>query len=153
MQDDGYTLRPVVGIVNSQLAILQKNHRNNAILMVLYICNQLGGNFMSTTGEKIKYLRKQRGISAEKLAKELKVSPATIYRYENGDIEKMPTSTISSIASLLGTTPSYLMGWDSDNNSKLTKERPKVRSLARRMDKLSDDDLDLINDLLDKFDK
>ncbi|WP_242363089.1 helix-turn-helix domain-containing protein [Limosilactobacillus antri] len=108
---------------------------------------------MSTTGEKIKYLRKQRGISAEKLAKELKVSPATIYRYENGDIEKMPTSTISSIASLLGTTPSYLMGWDSDNNSKLTKERPKVRSLARRMDKLSDDDLDLINDLLDKFDK
>lgn len=108
---------------------------------------------MSTTGEKIKYLRKQRGISAEKLAKELKVSPATIYRYENGDIEKMPTSTVSSIASLLGTTPSYLMGWDSDNNSKLTKERPKVRSLARRMDKLSDDDLDLINDLLDKFDK
>lgn len=108
---------------------------------------------MSTTGEKIKYLRKQRGISAEKLAKELKVSPATIYRYENGDIEKMPTSTISSIASLLGTTPSYLMGWDGDNNSKLTKERPKVRSLARRMDKLSDDDLDLINDLLDKFDK
>ena len=45
------------------------------------------------------------------------------------------------------------MGWDNNENSKSTNERAKVRSLARRMDKLSDDDLDLINDILDKFDK
>lgn len=119
---------------------------------MIYVTNT-GGNLMNTTGDKIKKLRKQRGISAEKLAKELKVSPATIYRYENGDIEKMPTSILSSIASFLGTTPSYLMGWDNNENSKSTNERAKVRSLARRMDKLSDDDLDLINDILDKFDK
>ena len=41
-----------------------------------------------TTGERMKIRRKDIGLSAEKLAETLGVSPATIYRYENGEIEK-----------------------------------------------------------------
>ena len=55
--------------------------------------------------------RKAIGISAEKLADMLGVSPATIYRYENGDIEKVPGDRLGPIANALQTTPAYLMGW------------------------------------------
>ncbi|MBQ3503700.1 MAG: helix-turn-helix domain-containing protein [Oscillospiraceae bacterium] len=64
-----------------------------------------------TTGQRIKHRRKEIGVSAEKLAEMLGVSPATIYRYENGDIEKVPGDRLGPIAEALQTTPVYLMGW------------------------------------------
>lgn len=65
-----------------------------------------------TTGQRIKDRRKAIGLSAERLAEMLGVSPATIYRYENGDIEKVPGDRLGPIASTLHTTPAYLMGWE-----------------------------------------
>ena len=41
-----------------------------------------------TTGERIKCRRKELSMSAEQLAEKVSLSPATIYRYEKGDIEK-----------------------------------------------------------------
>ena len=62
--------------------------------------------------------RKAIGLSAEKVAEILSVSPATIYRYENGDIEKVPGDRLGPIASALQTTPAYLMGWtDGDRDA------------------------------------
>ena len=51
-------------------------------------------------------------MSAERLAEKVGVSPATIYRYEKGDIEKVPVDVIKDIAKALNTTPAYLMGWE-----------------------------------------
>lgn len=65
-----------------------------------------------TTGERIKFRRKEIGFSAEKVADIIGVSPATIYRYEKGDIEKVPGDVLFSIAKALHTTPAYLMGWE-----------------------------------------
>lgn len=59
----------------------------------------------------MKHRRKEIGMSAERLAELLGVSPATIYRYENGDIEKVPGDRLEPIANALMTTPAYLMGW------------------------------------------
>ena len=64
-----------------------------------------------TTGERMKERRKSLGISAEYVAEKLGVSPATIYRYEKGDIEKMPGNVLEPISMILCTTPAYLMGW------------------------------------------
>ncbi len=64
-----------------------------------------------TTGQRIKSRRKEIGMSAESLAEALGVSPATIYRYENGEIEKVPGDRLEPIANALHTTPAYLMGW------------------------------------------
>lgn len=58
--------------------------------------------------------RKAIGMSAERLAELLGVSPATVYRYENGDIEKVPGDRLAPIAAALNTTPAYLMGWEND---------------------------------------
>ena len=65
-----------------------------------------------TTGQRMKERRKAIGLSAERVADILGVSPATIYRYENGDIEKVPGGRLGPIADALCTTPAYLMGWN-----------------------------------------
>lgn len=64
-----------------------------------------------TVGERMKYRRKELKITAEQVAKQLNLSPATIYRYEKGDIEKVPSHILLSIAEALQTTPAWLMGW------------------------------------------
>ena len=46
-----------------------------------------------TVVQRMKERRKELGFSAEYIAEELKVSAATIYRYEKGDIEKLPLNT------------------------------------------------------------
>lgn len=64
-----------------------------------------------TTGERMKARRKELGYSAEYVAEKLGVSPSTIYRYEKGEIEKMPGDILAPIAEILRTTPARLMGW------------------------------------------
>ena len=60
----------------------------------------------------MKQRRRQIGMSPERVAEILGLSPATIYRYENGDIEKVPGDRLEPIAKALQTTPAYLMGWE-----------------------------------------
>lgn len=68
-----------------------------------------------TTGERIKCRRKELSMSAEQLAEKVNLSPATIYRYEKGDIEKVPADILKKIARALNSSPAYLMGWESEN--------------------------------------
>lgn len=68
-------------------------------------------------GERIKQRRLELGYTADMLAKMLNKNRATIYRYENGDIENMPIDVLEPLAKALNTTPAYLMGWkDSDQS-------------------------------------
>lgn len=97
-----------------------------------------------TVGERIKALRKEKGISVDKLAESICKDRATIYRYESMDIEKMPTSVLEPLAKALGTTPAYLMGWDEDNKvSPLPAEniymRPVYNSAAAGFNILAQD--------------
>ncbi|PLA00128.1 cI-like repressor [Streptococcus anginosus] len=63
-------------------------------------------------GSKIKQRRQEMSISVDELAQKLNVSRTTIYRYEKGEISKMPTETLEKIARILNTTPAYFMGWN-----------------------------------------
>lgn len=67
-----------------------------------------------TTGERMKQRRKDIGMSAETIAQQLGVSPSTIYRYECGDIEKIPGDILAPLAKSLQTTQAWLMGWQDD---------------------------------------
>ena len=66
-----------------------------------------------SVGENIRRRRKQLSMSAEALAEAIGVAPTTIYRYENGAIEKVDSAKLEDIAFVLKTTPSDLMGWGS----------------------------------------
>lgn len=92
-----------------------------------------------TTGQRMKLRRKELGLSAELVADKLGVSPSTIYRYENGDIEKQPGDILEPLANILKTTPAFLMGWaDADvfpvENDEASQARAKVISELPDMD-------------------
>ncbi len=57
---------------------------------------------MMNTNEKIRQMRKKMKISAQTLADSIGVSKATLYRYENGEIEKIPMNILEKIAKELG---------------------------------------------------
>ena len=61
-------------------------------------------------GERIKAYRKEKHISVEKIANELGVSKATVYRYEDSTIEKIPVKVFSQLCDILGVTAAELMG-------------------------------------------
>lgn len=64
------------------------------------------------TGERMKQLRKEKDIPMDAIAEAMNVSVATVYRYENGDIEKVPGNMLDPLSKVLDTTPAYLMGWE-----------------------------------------
>ena len=65
-----------------------------------------------TIGERIKERRKELKMNGEELAKKIGKNRATLYRYENGEIENLPLDILEPIARALDTTPVYLMGWE-----------------------------------------
>lgn len=65
-----------------------------------------------TTGERLKRLRKEKGLSADELGAMIGKDRSTIYRYERGDIENATIDVIPRLARALQTTPQHIMGWD-----------------------------------------
>ena len=72
-------------------------------------------------GQKIKARRQALGLSADELGQLIGKNRATIYRYENNDIENLPTTALEPLAKALDVSPSYLMGWNSSDDVDLTK--------------------------------
>lgn len=91
-------------------------------------------------GDRIKEARQRLGYSAEQVAAFLGVSPATVYRYENGDISKLPSKFIKPLADYLCVTPSYLMGWSDDLPEQDDRlQTVEARILARGIDSMPKD--------------
>ena len=68
--------------------------------------------------DRIKYKRNELGKTLEEVGQMVGVTKATIQRYENGNIQNIPSDKIELLASALNTTPAYLMGWEDDKKSK-----------------------------------
>ena len=87
-------------------------------------------------GQRIKEARQALGYSAEQVASFLNVAPATVYRYENGDISKLPAKFIRPLADYLCVSPAYLMGWDGTSSAILAPDEMNLivtyRSLSPR---------------------
>lgn len=84
------------------------------------------------TGEAIRNRRKEVGISADALAAALGVARSTIFRYENGEIEKLPAQLIEPMASALNTTPAKLFGWEIQEGE-LPEEIHIINRAAKKM--------------------
>ena len=72
-----------------------------------------------TTGQKIKALRLEKGMSQEELGAKIGVKKAAINKYETGVVVNLKKSTIAKLAEALDTSPIYLMGWESESLSPL----------------------------------
>lgn len=71
-----------------------------------------------TMGERIRILRKQHNMTQGELGTRLGVGRSAILKYEKGEVENLPRSTIEKMSILFGVSPSYLMCFDEwDKNS------------------------------------
>lgn len=82
---------------------------------------------MENIGYRIKKRRKDLGYTASQLAELVGKDRATIYRYENGDIESLPTPIIIPLSNALKTTPAYLLGFDDERL--ISKEKLDLQHL------------------------
>ena len=67
-----------------------------------------------TVGERIKYLRIEKGMTQDELGEKVGVKKAAINKYETGIVVNLKRDMISKLAYALDTTPAYLMGWEDE---------------------------------------
>ena len=89
-----------------------------------------------TTGERIKELRIQNGMTMEELADKLGVQKAAVYKYESGKVVNLKRDTIEKLANIFNVSPSYIMCMEDDTEDEglsdyleMLKNRPECRML------------------------
>ena len=98
-----------------------------------------------TTAERIKQRRKDLGLRAEDVAERIGVSRSTMFRYENGEIEKLPINHLVPIAKALHTSVDYLMGWTEDEKEPIPLDEDRLdQEFVRLFEQLGNEQKDLI---------
>ena len=77
-------------------------------------------------GDRIRLRRNQLDKTLEEVGKIVGVTRATIQRYENGNIQNIPSDKIELLAKALKTTPAYIMGWEDDETIKQNVQERKI---------------------------
>ena len=90
-----------------------------------------------TMGERIRTLRIEHKMSMSELGKCLGVGKTAILKYEKGQVENLPRSTIEKMAVLFGVSPSYLMCFDQwdENNEALSDEVKLIERIQAKWGK------------------
>ena len=89
--------------------------------------------------QRIKELRKEKGLTLEQVADIVGVGKSTVRKWETGMIANMKRDKIALLAKALGTTPAYLMGWKevekeiSPSEPTLTEGEKMMLELFRRI--------------------
>lgn len=84
-------------------------------------------------GRRIRERRNELKISADELGKRIGKDRSTIFRYEKGEIEKLPLEILDPIAAALNTTPEVLLGWDEKYVAETQKNNDIVTDIIIRM--------------------
>lgn len=98
-------------------------------------------------GERIKQRRLERGMTLEDVAKIVKVTRATIQKYENSVISTIPYEKIILLSEALMVSPAWLMGW-SEPEKPPEELTPKQLALIEQIRHLTDQQVDAILTLL-----
>lgn len=99
-------------------------------------------------GDIIRRERIKCGLSQEELAKSIGSTKQAIYKYESGIVSNIPMDKVEIIASRLGVTPSYLTGWEDED-----EENPHELKLITAFDKLSIDDQIIVSNWVEDYEK
>ena len=91
-------------------------------------------------GARVRTLRRARGLTQERLAEALDLSPQQVQKYEGG-VSRISASTILKIAAVLSVTPASLFP--------AAAVETTAQELAQRIALLSDADQGLVSALVD----
>lgn len=113
-----------------------------------------------TTGERLKFLRNSKKLTLDEVAAAAGTIKQTIYKYEHNIVTNIPKERIEVLASILETTPAYLLCLVDDpdpniNYNKLIRDLMKI-DIQRANDRegmrllsIPDVDLDIAVQLAD----
>lgn len=88
-------------------------------------------------GERIRDLRKAKGITQIEMARLLSTTKQTISKYEKGIVTNIPSDRVEALAKILDTTPEYILAWDEKETKKpiisdgLTEAQMKLIDFAK----------------------
>lgn len=69
--------------------------------------------------DKLKSRREELGLTLQEIGDYIRVSKATVQRYESGEIKNLKLETIEKLAEILKVSPAYLMGWKEEKPNPL----------------------------------
>ena len=106
-------------------------------------------------GERIKAIRKQKGITLADLGARLGISESNMQRYESGKIASVSIDFINRLAPILEVKPEWLIGWNKDDTpqgyyldsetaeyAETLRTRPEMRILFSASRGISKEDME-----------
>ena len=101
--------------------------------------------------DRIRILRKEKGLTLEEVGNRVGVGKSTVRKWESGQIANMRRDKIALLASALGVSPAYLMGWpenDAPTDTPPSSPDPEMEEFIRRFLALSPENRRRILDLM-----
>lgn len=106
---------------------------------------------MGTFQERLKFLRKERNLTIEELAKNLGSAKSTISRYENG-LREPKKDFLELLCNYFDVSTDYLLGKTDNRNIETKKEINATTIAAHRLgdiEDLPDEAIDQLNDYIE----
>lgn len=117
--------------------------------------------------QRIKELRIAAGLTQEELGEKIGLQKSAIAKYENGRVENIKRSTIQAMADLFGVKPSYILGFDEEEEqedgyyldpeaAEIAQEvydRPELKVLFDASRNVSAEDLRFVVEMIDRMAK
>jgi transcriptional regulator with XRE-family HTH domain len=99
---------------------------------------------------RIKQVRKDKGLSQQKLATLTKIHISNIGRYERGDAQPS-AEVLNSIAKILEISPDYLINGTIDDKAENSLTDNELLNQFKKVEQLPDDKKHLVKEFLDAF--
>ena len=108
--------------------------------------------------QRIKALRKEKGLTLEQVANIVGVGKSTVRKWETGMIANMKRDKIANLAKALDTTPAYLMGWSENENKEINTPDKVELTEGEKLwlelyHQLSNDTKEVFINMMSSFDK
>ena len=89
-------------------------------------------------GKRLQMLRKRANLSVDELASLIGKDRATVYRYERGDIRKLPFELLEPLARAFNVTPADVIGLVNEDDLILSVEEKKLVLAYRNQPNMKD---------------
>ncbi len=105
---------------------------------------------MQQLGERIKYLRKQKGLSQTDLANQVGISYAQVGRYETKGAQPS-AEVVKKMADVLGVSPDYLINGSSEEQAHANLNDAELIQQFKAVEQMGEEDKNVIKQLIDAF--
>ncbi|NJO89065.1 MAG: helix-turn-helix transcriptional regulator [Chloroflexia bacterium] len=105
---------------------------------------------MAALGERIKSLRKEKGLSQSGLAEKAGISYAQLSRYEIKGSQP-PAEVLKKLADALDTSVDFLIYGDTDEKAKASLKDAELLQQFKAVEQLNDDDRSTIKKVISAF--